>query len=138
MDEELALPVTTGSVDLNSDKTVLEINTLMAQSTEQAFITPHIALEKVRKVLANFGVHIPGRKFLEGETGDFTVELFQFGGAIGKTADGSDLDGTENLGHFLYFEWQLNENGYFDVFAEVVTSDELEDLLSDEEDQEEE
>jgi len=133
MQEEVSLPVAHGTIDITDQATMLNINTLLARALDQEFLTPYIALEKVRQVLARFAVHLEGTtKLFDGDEGSFTFAIMQFGGVVDNTADGGvDTDKTR----FIYFAWELNEEGTFEVFASLVTSEELEELLDDEDEE---
>ena len=110
------------------------INTLLHGITAQCFLTPYIALERVAKVLANFHVHVPNMKFLEGTEGVEVFAIKQFGNKVGMRNDGEVVTKTDSP-YSVYFEYRMNEKGLFDVFCEVVNSEELEDLISDMEDE---
>jgi len=131
--EEVTLPVAHGTIDITDDATMLNINTLLGRGLNQSFITPYIALEKVRQVLARFAIHLEGTtKLFDGDDGSFTFAVMQFGEVVDNTAGGGvDVDKTR----FVYFAWELNEEGTFDVFASMVTAEELAELIDDEEEE---
>lgn len=129
-----------GFVGVDSEAVRDNINSLLNGVTTSGFITPYIALEKIRKVLANFHIFLPKVVFNDGDSGIHTFEISQFGEKIGMTDDGKVVT-KENDPYHLYFEWQMNDDGMFDVFSEVVDEEELEELVDDyneEEDDEEE
>ena len=147
-----------GKMDVRDAAVRDNINTLLTGALMACTLTPYIALEKVRKVLAYFHISIPGTSFMEGDRGIKTFEVEQFGLKFGMKNDGQivnfnsvDKDmthgahidgekfnyvtapGTENTDEkfHIYFEYKMNDKGLFDVFSEIVTDDELEDLLDD-------
>ena len=147
-----------GKMDVRDAAVRDNINTLLTGALMACTLTPYIALEKVRKVLAYFHISIPGTSFMEGDRGIKTFEVEQFGLKFGIKNDGQivnfnsvDKDMThgahvdgENFNYFtapgtentdekfhIYFEYKMNDKGMFDVFSEIVTDDELEDLLDD-------
>lgn len=147
-----------GKMDVADASVRDNINTLLTGALMSCTLTPYIALEKVRKVLAYYHISIPGTSFMEGDRGIKTFEVEQFGLKFGMKNDGSvvnynsvDKDMTHGASRdgesfnsntppatkvtdekfHIYFEYKMNDKGLFDVFSEIVTDDELEDLLDD-------
>ena len=106
------------------------INTLLTGSLMACTLTPYIALEKVRKVLSYFHIHLPAVPFMEGDRGVHVFDVHQFGNLAGMRNDGEVVTKVSQP-YSIYFEYQQNDKGMFDVFCEIVTQDELEDLLDD-------
>lgn len=119
-----------GLVGVNVDAVRDNINILLAGVTNCSTVTPYIALERVRKVLAQFHIFLPKVSFLEGDHGVETFPIHQFGEMMGMRNDGEVVTKIENPYH-LFFEYQMSDRGMFDVFCEIVNDDELEELLSD-------
>jgi len=147
-----------GKMDVRDAAVRDNINTLLTGALMACTLTPYIALEKVRKVLAYYHISIPGTSFMEGDRGIKVFDVEQFGLKFGMKNDGqivnfnsvdkdmthgAHIDG-ENFNYFtapgtentdekfhIYFEYKMNDKGLFDVFSEIVTDDELEDLLDD-------
>ena len=116
------------------------INSLLTGATAKSFLTPYSALEKVSKVLANYHIFLPKYTFAEGNSGVTAFEVNQFGEKMGMTNQGI-VKTVEDSPYFIYFEYQMNDLGMFEVFSEIVTEDELSELMdeyNDEEDDEEE
>ena len=147
-----------GKMDVKDASVRDNINTLLTGALMTCTLTPYIALEKVRKVLAYYHISIPGTSFMEGDRGIKTFDVEQFGLKYGMKNDGSVVNFasvTKDLTHgahiegenfnsvqtpetkifdekyHIYFEYKMNDKGLFDVFCEIVTDDELEDLLDD-------
>lgn len=112
------------TVDLNDPATVIKINSSIAQATEEEFLTPYMAVGRVMSVLSQYSLHLP-KMFLDDESGVEYVELLQFG-----------LEQSNEAKNYFYFEYVMNENGYFDIFCQIVNQDELDELLDEEEDPE--
>jgi len=117
-----------GLVGVNVDAVRDNINTFLNGSLGKCFITPYVGLERTRKVLANFHIFLPRTTFLEGDRGVEVFDIKQFGEAMGMRNDGTVVTKVSDP-YSLYFEYKMNEKGMFDVFAEIVTKDELDDLL---------
>ena len=114
------------------------INSLLTGATSKSFLTPYSALEKVSKVLANYHIFLPKYTFAEGNSGVTAFEVNQFGEKMGMTNQGI-VKTAEDSPYFIYFEYQMNDSGMFEVFSEIVTEDELSELMDEynEEDEEE-
>lgn len=119
-----------GVIDIH-DKAVRDnINTFLNGALGQSFLTPYIALERVRKVLANFHIHIPGIQFLEG---DHNVEVFpvnQFGDVKGMRNTGEVVTRVAQP-YYIFFEYKMNDKGLFAIFSQVVDEDDLKELMDD-------
>lgn len=154
-----------GSIGVDNVSVRDNINSLIAGVTGHKALTPYTALERVRKVLNNFSISIPGVMFMNGDRGNEVFEIEQFGYKFGKNNDGEtvvkgqiDKDHTHDakIGvnpvgepmistfdtpafvepqnskkYYLYYEYKMCEDGMYDVFSEVVTEDELDELLDD-------
>lgn len=123
-----------GLVGVNVDAVRDNINILLNGVTNCSTVTPYIALERVRKVLAQFHIFLPKVTFMEGDHGVQTFPIQQFGEMMGMRNDGEVVSKIDDPYH-LYFEYQMTDRGMFDVFCEIVNNDELEELLNDVEDE---
>lgn len=124
-----------GKIDLKNGDVLDGMNGALAEVTFEPTLTPYIAWEKVIKVLATYHVFMP-KTFLEGSHGNHVAPVFQFGEKMGMTDDGVVKTHTDT-DLFLYFEWLENEEGQFEIFAEVVNEEELAEILKDYDDEEE-
>lgn len=131
---DLAGNVERGLIGVNDDAARDNINGHLAVATSCSCITPYVALERVRKVLAAFHIMLPQLMFLDGDHGVETVQIKQFGNIMGVTNTGEVVTKVDYPYH-LYFEYQRNEFGMYDVFCEIVNEEELKELLSDVEDE---
>jgi hypothetical protein len=91
-------------------------------------------MEMVRKVLAPFSIFPPSMNFLDGDSGHEVFEISQFGDKMGMTNDGTVVVKNADP-YFVYFEYAMNDRGSFDIFCEIVTEDELSEIMSDIEDE---
>lgn len=113
------------------------INIHLAAVTARSHATPYHAMEMIRKVLAPFSIFPPQTNFLDGDSGHEVFQINQFGDKMGMTNDGSVV--VKNFDpYYVYFEYQMNDRGSFDIFCEIVTEEELEEIMSDIEDEMEE
>ena len=110
------------------------INLHLAAVTSKCCSTPYHAMEMIRKVLAPFSIFPPQTNFLDGDSGHEVFQINQFGDKMGMTNDGKVV--VKNFDpYYVYFEYQMNDMGSFDIFCEIVTEDELEEIMSDIEDE---
>tara|TARA_R110000772_G_scaffold99174_2_gene198868 strand:- start:22557 stop:24347 length:1791 start_codon:yes stop_codon:yes gene_type:complete len=123
-----------GHVDIENDSVRDNINNLLAAVTASPAISPYTALERVRKVLAQFHINLPAHTFMEGSSGSTTFEINQFGSRIGMT-DGGEVVTKGASGFTLYFEYEAQLDGKYAVFAEICDDDELQEILDDVEDE---
>jgi len=132
MSEEVSPFALTGKgiIDIQDEDVRDNINALLNGVTMKNSATPYTALEHVKKVLANFHIFLPRTKFLEGDSGYDVWNISQFGDKVGMDNDGQFKSSTQSP-YFMFFEWQMCDNGTFKVFAEIVNQEELDELMSD-------
>lgn len=123
-----------GIIDINDEDVRDNINALLNGVTDRNSPTPYTALEHVKKVLANFHIFLPRTPFLEGDSGYEVWPVNQFGEKVGMDDDGQFKKASDSP-HFMYFEWQMCDDGTFKIFSEIVNQSELDELMSDVEDE---
>lgn len=86
----------------------------------------------------SFHIALPATNFMDGEEGQEVFSIDQFGAKVGSTNNG-DVVTKSSDPYYVYFEYEMNDSGSFDIFCEIVNDAELEDILDDidEEDEEE-
>jgi hypothetical protein len=116
-----------GGLKLSEPNTLSKINTDLHRLSSFEYETPYIPLERVRKVLANFGLAIPGVSDLSLDGGEDYFPLTQYGEVSG-VSDMADPIEKEPY-HYLYFGWMLSDTtGGYEIHTEIITEDELEEL----------
>lgn len=130
---DLAQNVRNGDISVDKNPVRENINNLLTTALSCSFVTPYVGLEKVSKVLANFHMHLPKAPYLEGNHGVQVFDLNQFGEMMGMKNDGTVVTKVETPYH-VYFEYQMNDKGRYDIFCEVVDDEELDELLGEMED----
>lgn len=110
------------------------INIHLTAITAKPYATPYHAMEMVRKVLAPFSIFPPSVNFLDGESGHEIFEISQFGDKMGMTNNGEVVHKMASP-YYVYFEYAMNDTGAFDIFCEIVTENELEEIIADVEDE---
>ena len=125
-----AANVESGKIDINDSAVRDNINSLIDGITCHGFMTPYIALERVGKVLASYHIYLPKYTFMEGDSGLATFPAHQFGEKVGMSNDGQVVT-KATTPYTIYFEYQMNDYGKYDIFCSIVTEDELEELMDD-------
>jgi len=146
-----------GIIDVEDSSVRDGLNSQLAGVTAGKFVTPYIALEIVSKALANYHIFIPRHSFLEGDSGMFVWPINQFGIKFGQNVDGSFVqdgvvlkdtskgihpEGEDNKvisepnrepdkPFSIFFEYRQSDCGMFNIFCEVVSQDELDEILAD-------
>lgn len=128
-DVDLTANVEKGVIDVHDHAARNNINGFLNGELGCNVVTPYVALNKVNKVLANFHIFLPKTPYMEDEQGVHVFKIKQFGKVAGMRNDGSVVTRVDQP-YSLYFEWKRNERGMYDVFAEIVTDEELADLLN--------
>ena len=131
---DIAPYVERGVIDVSDPAARDNINTLLTGALGLCFLTPYIALEKVRKVLAYYHIFLPKTTFLEGDRGVEVFTVNQFGKLSGMKDSGEVVTKVDSP-LSLYFEYKMNDRGMFDIFCEIVTDEELDDLIDNVEDE---
>lgn len=118
-----------GTVDVENESVREGINALLAQATACSSLTPYIALFKITKVLGAFHIYLPQTK-LSGERGHKVFEINQFGIKTGMTDDGKVVTADPSE-YKIYFEYEMNDNGMYDVYCEIIDGQELDEIQDD-------
>lgn len=119
-----------GNISINDPTVIDGINANLEAATSCSFRTPYNALEEVRKVLAYYKIFLPKGVFLDQNHGNDVFEISQFGEKMGMNNQG-EVVAADDSPLFTYFEWSLNEKGMYEVFAAVVSQEELDEILAD-------
>lgn len=106
------------------------LNAQLSKTTGHSFITPYIALGAISRVLAYANIILPQYVFLNKENGETVFDVNQFGRMDGIDLNGTTMFNTFKEPYYVYFSYDLNEEGYYDVFAAIVNSNELSNLMS--------
>lgn len=118
--------VESNSTSIVSPKVRAEINISLANEFNgilfnDKIYTPNSGFQKIRKVLHRYGLDVPVLYNLDPDGDEITFELDQFG--AGKTNN-----------YQLYVIYYMTRSGGYDFHAEIVDDDELDEILSTDED----
>lgn len=101
-----------GKIDVSSPEVRSRINAALSASLcAHNCVTPYVALEKMRKVLVNWSIFIPGVTFLEGNEGSHIFEVHQFGFKLGQHENGQIIT-QDDVEYEIEFKWLELGGGY--------------------------
>jgi hypothetical protein len=124
----------TGDQDISDKATMNNINTMLSRVSGHTYSTPYQALERIRQQIAYYGIAIPKYVFADTDDGETAFEIQQFGGMTGMDDKANfHKEAPSEMSMFLYFSWELNDSGYFEIDAEIMNEPELEQVLDGEE-----
>lgn len=109
-----------------------ELNRNLALAVAGDNVNPYSAWNRVSKVLALFGITLPKILFHDLEMGEEIVHIDQFGARSGAELNGTveKMNNLDEVQHYFYFSYEMNDNGYYDVEAMISDENELDDFLS--------
>lgn len=91
-------------------------------------LSPELGFERIRKILHSHGIDLPAILDLDPEEGEEVFEVNQFGTPYGPLPSGQY--GEIRPSFYLYVYYFLNDDGYYDFFAQIVDENELEDYVN--------
>lgn len=106
------------SISLKNKLEMDKLNAAMARATAEPFITPYIGMGAIARVLAHANIILPQHVFLDQDEDDVVFEVSHFGEINGWNKD------TDNR-YYVFFSYGMNDDGMFDVVAELVDSKDL-------------
>lgn len=110
-------PTDKQSLSVNNPVLVAKINSVFTIELGDIFLSPESGFQKVRKVLHRFGLDMPPMYDMDPEGDEIVLDVTQYGDA----SLGSGL---------LYILYSLNDEGYYDFYAEINDESGIEELLS--------
>ena len=117
-------PTGEGSSAILNPNVRMEVNSRMMIELNQGFASPESGIQVIRKVLHRFGFDLPALYDADTEGDEIVISIDQYG--------------QENLETNLYILYYLTDDGYYEFYAEVGDDERMNELLSDEEEVEEE
>jgi len=126
---------TDGSISISNPKIRAEINYRLEGELDDIFLSPESGIQKVRKVLHRFSLDMPALYDADVEGDEIVIQLDQFG----KVIDFTHLipNKVEEV-FYLYLIYYLTDDGRYEFHAEIADENDLNEILSDEEEDEEE
>jgi hypothetical protein len=129
LNEEITIgALSSGGIDIERDAVRDEINGILSGIAARPCVTPYASLNKIRKALAYFHIHLPKKVYLEGRHGVEVWEVSQFGDKMGMNNHGEMIKSVPAK-FYLFFHYHLVGSMYF-LQAKIVDDKELETKVS--------
>jgi hypothetical protein len=135
-------PTEENSSSVLNPSVMAEMNHRLIVELNDLILSPEQGIQKIRKVLHRYAMDMPALYDADPMGDEVVFGLNQFGEIQGADTDGvittgKNVTNTTNEA-YLYFIYYLDDNGRYEFHAEIVDENELESILSDEEDDDEE
>jgi hypothetical protein len=111
-------PTDEASSSVKNPHIVSEINASLIRELSEVILSPEAGIQKIRKVLYRYGFDMPALYEADREGDEVVFDLNQFGMEIDPS-------------FYLYVLYYLTDDGYYDFYAEVADYDTVQELLSD-------
>ena len=113
-----------GAHNIQDPDVLKRVNAFVGSIAEREYLKPQFAVDELREKLQRIGLTC-GACDIEGDKGNVTVELKQFGGRFGKDTDGADIndDGISHRkegGLKMEVSYETLKNGTSKVYAKLV------------------
>ena len=113
----------TDSIGITDPQVREEINQRLNHELTDLILSPESGIQKVRKVLMSFGLDMPALYDAEPEGDELVLDI-------------ESMSGDEQF--YLYLIYYLADDGRYDFYAELTDDEGLTEIMSDEEEDEEE
>ena len=123
------------SISISNPRVRAEINYRLDGELDDIFLSPESGIQRVRKVLHRFSLDMPALYDADAEGDEIVIRLDQFGRVI----DFTNLipNKVEEI-FYLYLIYYLTDDGRYEFYAELTDEEGLNEIMSDEEEDEEE
>lgn len=118
-------PTGEASSSVDNPKVRMEANILLANGLNDTFVSPEAGIQAIRKVLHRFGFDLPALYDADPEGDEVVIEIDQYGVS------------SEEYQYSIYILYYLTDEGSYEFFAELGDDNRMEELISDEGDEEE-
>jgi len=126
---------TDGSISISNPRIRAEINYRLDGELDDIFLSPESGIQRVRKVLHRFSLDMPALYDADAEGDEIVIRLDQFGRVIDFTY--LIPNKVEEI-FYLYLIYYLTDDGRYEFYAELTDEEGLNEIMSDEEEDEEE
>ena len=113
----------TDSIGITDPQIREKINQRLNHELTDLILSPESGVQKVRKVLMSFGLDMPALYDAEPEGDELVLDI-------------ESMSGDEQF--YLYLIYYLADDGRYDFYAELTDDEGLNEIMSDEEEDEEE
>lgn len=119
------------SKGLENPATIQALNAALAKTTSHPFITPYIGLGAIARVLAYANIILPQYIFMDKEQGEVVFDATHFGKVDGVDVKANKVSEDDQTKYYVYYSYSMNDDGYYDVYAELVPDTDLSNLMDD-------
>lgn len=113
---------TAGVMPVVDPSIVTQVNIALEDALSDNVLAPQSGFQRIRKVLFRYRLDMPATYDLDPESDELVLDIYSL-----------DMGSKTNL----YVIYSLNEDGYFEFYAEVGNSDRMNGLLAAEDEPEE-
>jgi hypothetical protein len=113
----------TDSIGITDPQVREKINQNLNHELTDLILSPESGVQKIRKVLMSFGLDMPALYDAEPEGDELVLDI-------------ESMSGDEQF--YLYLIYYLADDGRYDFYAELTDDEGLNEIMSDEEEDEEE
>ena len=119
-----------GLFNVQDPASLQKLNGFVGALADKEYLQPNAAVEQLAMRMGTVGLNfaLPN---IEGDKGNTTVEVNQFGGRYGKTTDNTnagdgDIEDGDGISHKkegglkLEFNWEKQANNTYKVFANLI------------------
>tara|TARA_Y100001963_G_scaffold22995_2_gene30378 strand:+ start:4431 stop:4859 length:429 start_codon:yes stop_codon:yes gene_type:complete len=119
-----------GLFNIQDPKSLQQLNGFVGSLADKEYLQPEAAIEQLINKLSVVGLNFKTPS-IEGDKGNTTVEVTQYGGRYGKTTDNAnagegDIEDGDGVSHKkegglkIEFNWEKQANNSYKVFANLV------------------
>jgi len=126
---------TDGSISISNPRVRAEVNYRLDGELDDIFLSPESGIQRIRKVLHRFSLDMPALYDADAEGDEIVIRLDQFGHVIDFTY--LIPNKVEEI-FYLYLIYYLTDDGRYEFYAELTDEEGLNEIMSDEEEDEEE
>jgi len=101
-----------------------EINHALYAHLHDVILSPESGVQKIRRVLAHFGMSVPALYDLDPDGDEMVIDV-----------DNTSEEVTDNRLYVIYY---LTDDKVYDFYAELTDEQGIDDIMSDDEDEEDE
>jgi hypothetical protein len=101
-----------------------EINHALYAHLHDVILSPESGVQKIRRVLAHFGMSVPALYDLDPDGDEIVIDV-----------DNTSEEVTDNRLYVIYY---LTDDKVYDFYAELTDEQGIDDIMSDDEDEEDE
>ena len=136
MDKAYLEPDMTNSVEFTNPEVLAKIKRNLQQACSDSFITPHIAIARIRKVLAQYNIFFDQSHFrIPDDGGEYFFNIHQFGTEKNIRTDMGTDETEEDIDPewFLYVLVSTTNNGYYHINCDIKNEEEMLELVGEDE-----